>query len=720
MNGWRSMPIDINYFISELASLDIVSEQKLKPFIDKKSTYSTGEALAKDLIKTGLLTKYQAEQILSGKGKNLRMGKYLIETKLGAGGMGQVFKAQHAGMGRTVAIKVIHTKNRLDTQAIQRFDREVKAAARLIHPNVITVFDADHENGLHYMVMEYCEGKDLAALISQQGTLGLKDAVDYITQAARGLQYAHEQGVIHRDIKPGNLLVNKSKKVKVVDMGLARLQSLNEEEKVPMLTATNAIMGTFDFMSPEQGLSTRQADARSDIYSLGASLYFLLTGKVMYEGETAFAKLIAHREKPVPKLKLTRPDIPDALETIYQKMVAKNVEDRYQTISEIIIDLASLIIAEEPDTINHTPSVNIKKSELRFTFKPAELGLTKVIKGKETSKQEPFKFSYKHLTYISGTLSVLIIVIWLFLPEKKKHVNPIQNRIPEITETRMNPQKSTSLKKAVSDIASIDFKKENLFLVAPFSEAKAKEVQNSLAKKLGVAVETKIPLGNGVDLEMVLIPPGKFMMGSSLTESNREINELLHEVIISKPFYLGKYEVTQEQWVSIISKNPSANLGPKLPVENISWNNCQEFITKLNKKTDGGFLLPSEAEWEFSCRAGTVSNFYFGNKIQPEDANFLESNIGKTSIATNYKPNAFGLHNMHGNLWEWCSDWYGDYIVDDIIDPLGPKTGDRRVLRGGSYGLPAYKHSSAMRGFKDPNLHNEFGGIRLCSRKFSD
>ena len=720
MNGWRSMPIDINYFISELASLDIVSEQKLKPFIDKKSTYSTGEALAKDLIKTGLLTKYQAEQILSGKGKNLRMGKYLIETKLGAGGMGQVFKAQHAGMGRTVAIKVIHTKNRLDTQAIQRFDREVKAAARLIHPNVITVFDADHENGLHYMVMEYCEGKDLAALISQQGTLGLKDAVDYITQAARGLQYAHEQGVIHRDIKPGNLLVNKSKKVKVVDMGLARLQSLNEEEKVPMLTATNAIMGTFDFMSPEQGLSTRQADARSDIYSLGASLYFLLTGKVMYEGETAFAKLIAHREKPVPKLKLTRPDIPDALETIYQKMVAKNVEDRYQTISEIIIDLASLIIAEEPDTINHTPSVNIKKSELRFTFKPAELGLTKVIKGKETSKQEPFKFSYKHLTYISGTLSVLIIVIWLFLPEKKKHVNPIQNRIPEITETRMNPQKSTSLKKAVSDIASIDFKKENLFLVAPFSEAKAKEVQNSLAKKLGVAVETKIPLGNGVDLEMVLIPPGKFMMGSSLTESNREINELLHEVIISKPFYLGKYEVTQEQWVSIISKNPSANLGPKLPVENISWNNCQEFITKLNKKTDGRFLLPSEAEWEFSCRAGTVSNFYFGNKIQPEDANFLESNIGKTSIATNYKPNAFGLHNMHGNLWEWCSDWYGDYIVDDIIDPLGPKTGDRRVLRGGSYGLPAYKHSSAMRGFKDPNLHNEFGGIRLCSRKFSD
>ena len=720
MNGWRSMPIDINYFISELASLDIVSEQKLKPFTDKKSTYSTGEALAKDLIKTGLLTKYQAEQILSGKGKNLRMGKYLIETKLGAGGMGQVFKAQHAGMDRTVAIKVIHTKNRLDTQAIQRFDREVKAAARLIHPNVITVFDADHENGLHYMVMEYCEGKDLAALISQQGTLGLKDAVDYITQAARGLQYAHEQGVIHRDIKPGNLLVNKSKKVKVVDMGLARLQSLNEEEKVPMLTATNAIMGTFDFMSPEQGLSTRQADARSDIYSLGASLYFLLTGKVMYEGETAFAKLIAHREKPVPKLKLTRPDIPDALETIYQKMVAKNVEDRYQTISEIIIDLASLIIAEEPDTINHTPSVNIKKSELRFTFKPAELGLTKVIKGKETSKQEPFKFSYKHLTYISGTLSVLIIVIWLFLPEKKKHVNPIQNRIPEITETRMNPQKSTSLKKAVSDIASIDFKKENLFLVAPFSEAKAKEVQNSLAKKLGVAVETKIPLGNGVDLEMVLIPPGKFMMGSSLTESNREINELLHEVIISKPFYLGKYEVTQEQWVSIISKNPSANLDPKLPVENISWNNCQEFITKLNKKTDGRFLLPSEAEWEFSCRAGTVSNFYFGNKIQPEDANFLESNIGKTSIATNYKPNAFGLHNMHGNLWEWCSDWYGDYIVDDIIDPLGPKTGDRRVLRGGSYGLPAYKHSSAMRGFKDPNLHNEFGGIRLCSRKFSD
>ncbi|MEY4394512.1 MAG: Serine/threonine-protein kinase PknB, partial [Planctomycetota bacterium] len=287
------MPIDIHFFVSELNRLEIFPSQKFTPFTDKLSSYQNGESLAKDLIKAGLLTKYQAEQILMGKGNGLRMGKYLIEAKLGAGGMGQVFKAQHAGMGRTVAIKVIHTKNKLDSQTIQRFDREVKAAARLIHPNVITVFDADHENSQHYMVMEYCEGKDLFAVVRTQGTCGIYDAIEYIMQAALGLQYAHEQGVIHRDIKPGNILLDKNKKIKIVDMGLARLQALSEEEKAPMLTATTAIMGTVDFMSPEQGLSTRNADARADIYSLGASLYYLLTGKVMYDGETAFAKLIA-------------------------------------------------------------------------------------------------------------------------------------------------------------------------------------------------------------------------------------------------------------------------------------------------------------------------------------------------------------------------------------------------------------------------------------------
>ena len=193
-----------------------------------------------------------------------------------------------------------------------------------------------------------------------------------------------------------------------------------------------------------------------------------------------------------------------------------------------------------------------------------------------------------------------------------------------------------------------------------------------------------IDLGKDVKLEMVLIPAGKFKMGSPASEKDRNEKETQHEVTLTKPFYMGKYEVTQEQWFEIMGENPSREKGRMLPVTNVSWNECHFFIRKLNEKTNGGYRLPTEGEWEFACRAGTTTAYSFGDKITPKDANYVGSEIGKPVAIGSYKPNSFGLYDIHGNVWEWCEDWYGDYPAGAVTDPKGPAKGEYRVLRGGS------------------------------------
>ena len=193
----------------------------------------------------------------------------------------------------------------------------------------------------------------------------------------------------------------------------------------------------------------------------------------------------------------------------------------------------------------------------------------------------------------------------------------------------------------------------------------------------------QVDLGKGVKLEMVLIPSGKFMMGSPASEKGRNENETQHEVTLTKPFYMGKYEVTQEQWQAVMGNNPSAKTkGAKLPVTNVSWNDCQDYIKKLNAKTNGGYRLPTEAEWEYACRAGTKTAYAFGDSITKSDVSFGKDS---TMVVGSYKTNFFGLYDMHGNVLEFCQDWFELYPVGSEIDPQGPPMGQAKVVRGGSY-----------------------------------
>jgi tRNA A-37 threonylcarbamoyl transferase component Bud32 len=306
-------------------------------------------ALAGELIRRGWLTPYQVNQLFRGRGAELLLGSYVLLEKLGEGGMGQVFKAKNWKLGRVVAVKIIRKEKLDNLDAVRRFQREIRAAAQLDHANIVRALDADEVGGTHLLVMEYVEGTDLAKLVKQNGPLPVDQAVACVVQAAQGLAHAHTAGIVHRDIKPANLLLDGKGTVKILDLGLARFaaeNALSDETDTEALTHSGNIMGTCDYMAPEQAVNSKRADHRADIYSLGCTLWFLLAGKRLYDGATAMEKLLAHRDQPIPSLRAVRPDVAPELETIFRHMVAKKPEQRYQRMAEAIAALEGRVTEE--------------------------------------------------------------------------------------------------------------------------------------------------------------------------------------------------------------------------------------------------------------------------------------------------------------------------------------------------------------------------------------
>ena len=347
--------MDSATLVTLLRDLDLWPEDHAaqRQILELSRRFPDGRSLARELIQLDLLTPYQANQILTGKGQSLVVGPYRLVERLGEGGMGLVFKARHCLMNRLVALKILRPEKVTNT-TLGRFRREIESGTRLSHPSIVPAYDAAEIDDTYYYAMQYLEGADLARLVKENGPLPVSQACAYAAQAADGLQHIHESGLVHRDVKPSNLMITTTPEpraadgspgapgmVKILDLGIARLcEESADRPRRTVLTQLGVIMGTADYMAPEQARDSREADARSDIYALGCTLYFALTGRAPFPGGNALEKMLAHQlDEPIP-LESLRPDVSPALAGVVRRMMAKQPAERYQTAKEVAEALA--------------------------------------------------------------------------------------------------------------------------------------------------------------------------------------------------------------------------------------------------------------------------------------------------------------------------------------------------------------------------------------------
>jgi len=343
--------VTLKQFLKQLRRCGLIEEKQLEATLDKCRQKNGGElpkldAVAEFLINTGRITQWQCNKLLSGKYKGFFLGKYKLLKHLGTGGMSTVFLAEHVLIHRQVAIKVLPKSRVGEASYLARFRLEALAVAALDHSNIVRAYDVDSDGDIHYLVMEYVDGPNLKQMVKKEGPADFTLATDYIAQAAEGLQHIHDAGLIHRDVKPSNLLVNRQGVIKVLDMGLAQFDA-QQDPSVTIAHREN-VLGTADYLSPEQAINSHTVDGRSDLYSLGCTFYFLLTGRAPFSNGTLAQRIAKHQlEKPAP-IRDQRSDCPEIVETVCYRLMAKKVDNRYPSASHVADFLRSWLKSNSP------------------------------------------------------------------------------------------------------------------------------------------------------------------------------------------------------------------------------------------------------------------------------------------------------------------------------------------------------------------------------------
>jgi serine/threonine protein kinase len=598
-------------------------------------------------------------------------GRYRVMKKIGQGGMAAVFLAEDTQLGRQVALKLPSFGPQANQERIKRFVREARSSANLQHPNICTIFDADTINDQPFISMAYIEGQSLEELIDPEKPLNQLEAVSRARKVALALAYAHRMGIVHRDLKPANIMLTEDGEPIVMDFGLAKRYSDGDRMEAK-LTQDGAFLGTPSYMSPEQVRGeTDQIGPATDIYALGVILFELLTGHTPFSGTLAviIGKILS---APVPPVEEYRKDVDPRLTVICMQAMAKNPKDRFATMADFASTLQRFLQAVALSNLKlDSAPVAAAKSSSKIALPPPPSKMSVIKAPAQKRVFAPFWIG-------GGALLILVALSFVVLRQ--------------IENSRLR-----------EEIANREA--ERLLARNVFPRSAATEKNRELPQ------EITLMLGKELKLSMVRIPQGKFMMGSPDSEEGRDTDEgPIHGVTLTKDFYLGKYEVTQQQWERVMGENPSLEKGIHLPVTNLSWKQCMEFIRAVNYRYQsegnaGRIGLPTEAQWEYACRAGSNTKYSFGNANADLDQySWYESNSDQKLHPVGLKkPNAFGLYDMHGNVWERCSNLgKPEYSNEPQSDPTGPSSGTTRVSRGGCFKNPpknlrsAYRHASAM------------------------
>ncbi len=338
-----SAPTTSDEFLELMRKSGVMDDKRLDAYLQRlaprASLAEDVDGTAGRLVRDGMLTQFQADQLLLGRWRRFAIGKYKVLEPLGSGGMGRVFLCEHKYMRRRVAVKVLPAAMAADPSALERFYREARAVAALDHPNIVRAYDIDEDNGLHFLVMEHIDGASLHDIVTKHGPMDVFRAIHYVRQAALGLQHAHETAaLVHRDIKPGNILVDRQGVVKILDLGLVRF--FDDDEVAIGQDSRDGVLGTADYLAPEQARDSQRVDIRADIYSLGATFYFCVTGVPPFPEGTVAQKLRWHQSRTPKPVRELRPELLQAAAMVLEKMMAKDIDQRYQLPSDVVAALA--------------------------------------------------------------------------------------------------------------------------------------------------------------------------------------------------------------------------------------------------------------------------------------------------------------------------------------------------------------------------------------------
>ncbi len=593
--------------------------------------------------------------------------------------MGMVFQAEDINLKRMVAIKVLRKRieGMTESDRVELFLREARSAASLDHPNIAQVYEINQHQGWWYIAMEYLEGSSLHNIVKATGPMEPARACIMLADAARGLAAAHEAGIFHRDIKPANLMLTRRGRCKLVDFGLVKIDDQND----PFHFFDGRLVGTAYYLAPEV-IRKQPAKDASDVYSLAATTFAILTGRPPFKAETEKDILKLHVTAQPPLLRQFATGCSANLERLIQSGLAKKPEQRpCASAYAMALQTEVVALAAVDGSGSGNPSIT------------------------------------------TGT--------WT-LPPSGTRMSMDQSAVPSFTTSA-----STLPRRRPYTILAAAFASLVILLLGGMQMYHMVRGRDRPGTDAGTAYV------NSIGMKLVYIPPGEFDMGSPTTEPDRDDDERHHRVRLTRGFYMSATEITQAQWSRVMGEdyirvqglhpndlNGDRFIGDTMPAYWVSWHEAVEFCKQLSDLDGRTYRLPTEAQWEYACRAETSTAFNTGQTLPADQANVDHyvpgSGNGQGALArmrpmsvASFPPNAWGLYDMHGNVMEWCSNWNAPYEVGLAIDPAGPANDnphdllDTRILRGGAWKYPAKIARSANRWFLMPDIKANYIGFRV-------
>ena len=654
-------------------------------------------------------------------GSTLQNGKYEIQRVLGQGGFGITYLALQHGLNRTVAIKEFFMDKfcmrNADTHHVtiaangsrefveryrEKFLKEARNIAKLEHPNIVSIIDVFEENSTAYYVMKYAQNGSLDDKVKREKHLSEAEATRYILKVADALRFVHQHKITHLDVKPENILLSDKDEPWLIDFGLSKQYDVETGKQT-----SSTPLGYSPGFAPIEQFMTGGAGTfspESDIYSLGATFFKLLTGDTPPD-----ASSVANEGLPIQALK----DKGVSQQTIYVIFQAMEPlrKDRLHDMDSFI----KLLTEEQAPNKPAKKQAKAARTELYHEGEAME----------EVAETPPPKPARKR-TKAARTATAKEKAAAVAVQEPPTPPRPTPPKRQTRSVYKPHHEGDTAGQSAVpprpKPVGHSGKLWRNIIISIIGFFVIAAIVISGLAV-LGVLFEDE-PLtfeANGVSFTMMPVEGGTFTMGAT-SEQNAEDNETpAHQVTLSD-YYIGETEVTQALWQAVMGTNPSFTYGENLPVEEVSWQDCQEFILRLNELTGQNFRLPSEAEWEFAARGGNLSCGYkYSGSNNPDEVAWHGDNSACETrpIKTKF-PNELGIYDMSGNVWEWCYDWYDSYSADSQTNPVGPSPSSDdsyRVTRGGS-GMNSTKYCrSTARGLEKPDKGDNDLGLRLALSK---